>query len=88
VGDVSVCELRRMLSPGLRDMVDAFASESYRRAEQYWSRFAESGREAVDALSEGDWGTGVGADTRRRVRAQGATSVREPGGHRGSEATS
>ena len=43
-------------SVGLRVTVDAFASESNRRAQRYWSRFGEPGSEAVDALSVGDWG--------------------------------
>lgn len=42
---------------GLRVTVDAFASESNRRAERYWSRFGEPGCEAVDALSVGNWGS-------------------------------
>ena len=41
---------------GVAITVDAFASESNRRAERYWSRFGEPGCEAVDALSVADWG--------------------------------
>lgn len=41
---------------GLEVTVDAFATESNRRARRYWSRYGEPGSEAVDALSVRDWG--------------------------------
>jgi hypothetical protein len=40
---------------GLRATVDAFATESNRRCDRFWSRFGEPGSEAVDALSVPDW---------------------------------
>ena len=40
---------------GWRVTVDAFATESNRRAVRFWSRFGEPGTEAVDALSVPDW---------------------------------
>jgi hypothetical protein len=41
---------------GLEVTVDAFATESNRRAQRFWSRFGEPGSEAVDAMSVRDWG--------------------------------
>jgi hypothetical protein len=45
-----------MAGAGWEITVDAYATESNRRAERYWSRYGELGSEAVDALSVGDWG--------------------------------
>ncbi len=45
-----------MAEVGLEVTVDAFATESNRRARRYWSRYGEPGSEAVDALSVRDWG--------------------------------
>jgi hypothetical protein len=44
-----------LASIGWRITVDAFATESNRRATRFWSRFGEPGTEAVDALSVPDW---------------------------------
>ena len=41
---------------GLVVTVDAFASESNRRAQRFWSRYGEPRSEAVDAMSVCDWG--------------------------------
>ncbi len=44
-----------LMTIGWRVTVDAFATESNRRAPRFWSRFGEPGSEAVDALSVPDW---------------------------------